>query len=182
MQYSRDQISRRFANTQSGGETFRVGPLGVWGHSPRPIQPRGLRRKFVRPAFSGVRGGASMGPLRCRRWCTQGTQRDECVSKDSARQSTTLRRKISIGEGAGMGGVGKIWLTPTGDIHGPCVCASPKLANIRVPARTGRRRQWWSMAIFLFTTHTIVVENNNRQAPTFGSFLDLFAERCPIER
>lgn len=64
----RDQISRRFANTQSGGETFRVGPLGVWGSYSRQNQPRGLRRKFVRPALSGVRGGASMGPLGCRRW------------------------------------------------------------------------------------------------------------------
>lgn len=62
------QISCGFANTQSGGETFHAGPLGVWGLYSRQNQPRGLKRKFVRPALFGVRGGASMGPLRCRRW------------------------------------------------------------------------------------------------------------------
>ena len=72
--------------------------------------------------------------------------------------------------------------TPTSDILCPCEQSSAKLANIRVPSSTCDSRQWWLMPLFLFTQHTIVVENNNRQAPTFGSFLDLFAERCPIEQ
>ena len=67
------QISCGFANTQSGGETFHAGPLGVWGRYSRQNQPRGLKRKSVRPAFSGVRGGASMGPLRSRRRCNAGS-------------------------------------------------------------------------------------------------------------
>lgn len=67
LHYPRDQISCESRNTQSGGETFHAGPLGVWGRYSRQNQPRGLRRKFVRPTLSGVRGGASMGPLGCRR-------------------------------------------------------------------------------------------------------------------
>jgi hypothetical protein len=51
-----------------------------------------------------------MGPPRTRRWCTRGTLRSECVSKDSARQSTTCRREI-IHRGRGRcGAVGGIWL------------------------------------------------------------------------
>ena len=44
----------------------------------------------------------------------------------------------------------------------PHVHASAKLANIRVPSSTCDSRQWWSIALFLFTQHTIVVEKNNR--------------------
>jgi hypothetical protein len=46
------------AQTQSGGETFHAGPLGVWGRYSRQNKPRRRKRKFVRPALSGVRGGA----------------------------------------------------------------------------------------------------------------------------
>ena len=63
--------------------------------------------------------------------------------------------------GKSTGAVGEIWMTPTGDILCPCEQSSAKLANIRVPSSTCDSRQWWSMPLFLFTQHTIVVENNN---------------------
>ena len=51
----------------------------------------------------------------------------------------------------------------TRDIQSQHVYASTKLANIRVPPSTCGRRQWWWIALFLFTQHAIVVEKNTYQ-------------------
>jgi len=76
-------------------------PLGIQAFdTPESAVNPELR---VRPSTvtAGVRGDCAMGPLRCRRWCMRGSLRSECVSKDSARQSTTCRRG-TIHRGRGL--------------------------------------------------------------------------------
>ena len=143
----------------------RIGNGSLWRLMivSRQNQFRRRNLELVRQACFGVRGGASMGPLRCRRWCTRGTLRSECVSKDSARQSTTCRREI-IHRGRGWcGAMGEIWLT-----HGPRYPV-PARARVRkigeYPGPIQHLRQPAVVVDASFFAHatSIFGDNNKRQ-------------------
>jgi hypothetical protein len=74
---------------------------------PRTISPKRsadllCNRERHRRGSGGHCAATNAGPLSSRRWCTRGTLRNECVSGCSPRQSTTLRRIVCNGVGAGL--------------------------------------------------------------------------------
>ena len=80
----------------------RIGNGSLWRLMivSRQNQFRRRNLELVRQACFGVRGGASMGPVRCRRWCTQvRSERNVSLRIRPGNQQHSDWEK-SIGEGA----------------------------------------------------------------------------------
>ena len=137
-------------------------PLGIQASDTPESAPRAKQKVS---ASESLRGQGAV-----RRWVLSGAaggaRRFGSETNVSLRirpgnqQHTAARFFFGVGAGTGRS---ECLLFMSRDIHRPHTRTSTKLANIRVPPSTCDSRQWWSMALFLFTTHTIVVENTTYQ-------------------